>query len=75
MHNLKTFGLSLLAALVGYVVGLFAGMGLVNLFSSNTHDLSVEAGMTGAFFVGPLVAVLAFIATLVYLIIRNRNPL
>ena len=72
---MKTLGLSLLAALVGYVTGLFGGMGLVNLFSDNTHDKSMEAAMTGAFFVGPLVAVLAFIVTLVYLIMRNRNAL
>jgi hypothetical protein len=72
---MKTFGLSLLAALIGYVVGLFGGMGLVNLLSSNTFDRSLEAAMTGAFVVGPLVAVLAFLATLVYLIVRNRTSM
>ena len=30
--HLKTLGLSLLVALVGYVVGLIGGMGLANLF-------------------------------------------
>jgi hypothetical protein len=68
---MKTFGLSLLAAAIGYVVGLFGGMGLVNLMSSNTHDRSVEAAMTGAFLVGPLAALLAFASTLVYLLRRG----
>lgn len=72
---MKTLGLSLLAAVIGYVVGLFGGMVLVNLLSSNTHDRSLEAAMTGAFFIGPLVAVLAFIITLVYLLMHNRTPL
>jgi hypothetical protein len=70
---MKTLGLSLLAAVVGYIVGLFGGMGLVNLLSSNTFDRSMEAAMTGAFFIGPLVAVLAFTGTLVYLRIRHRQ--
>jgi hypothetical protein len=48
-------------------------MGLVNLMSSNSHDRSVEAAMTGAFFIGPLVAVLAFVATLAYLLIRSSG--
>ena len=64
---MKTFGLSLLAAVVGYIVGLFGGMGLLNLLSSNTFDRSMEAAMTGAFFIGPLVAVLAFVGMLLYL--------
>jgi hypothetical protein len=68
---MKTFGLSLLAGVIGYVVGLFGGMGLVNLLSSNTHDRSVEAAMTAAFFIGPLVAVLAFVITLVYLLTQS----
>jgi hypothetical protein len=72
---MKTFGLSLLAGVIGYVVGLFGGIGLVNLLSSNTHDRSIEAAMTGAFLIGPLVAVVAFVATLAYLVIRKRNSL
>ena len=70
---MKTFGLSLLAGAIGYVVGLFGGMVLVNLMSSNTNDKSVEAAMTGAFFIGPLVAVLAFVITLVYLLMRSSG--
>jgi hypothetical protein len=72
---MRTFGLSLLAALVGYIVGLFGGMGLVNMLSSNTHDRSIEAAMTGAFVIGPLVAVVAFVVMLVYIVRRKRNTL
>jgi ABC-type antimicrobial peptide transport system permease subunit len=67
---MKTFGFSILASIVGYVVGLFGGMVLVETFSSNPHDKSVEAAMTGAFVVGPLVVVLSVIATVIY---RSRQ--
>jgi hypothetical protein len=67
----KIFGLALLAAIGGYIIGLFGGMIAINLFSSNTHDKSLEAAMTSAFFIGPLVAVLAFVLTLVYLLGRG----
>jgi hypothetical protein len=72
---MKTFGLSLLAGLVGYIVGLFGGMWLVSMLSSNTHDRTVEAAMTGAFFIGPLMAILAFVVTLIYLVTRKRKML
>ena len=67
---MKTFGLSVLAAIGGYLVGLFGGMLLIETLSSNTHDKSVEAAMTGAFVFGPLVAVVAVIVTLVF---RSRH--
>ena len=63
---MKTFGLSLLAAIGGYLVGLFGGMLFIETFSSNTHDKSMEAAMTGAFVFGPLIAVIAVIVTLVF---------
>ena len=62
---MKTFGLVVLAAIVGYVIGLFSGMFLIEAFSSNRHDRSVEAAMTGAFVIGPLMAVTAVIMVLV----------
>lgn len=46
---------------VSYVAGALAGGLLVTLLSSNTHDKSVEAAMTGAFYTGPLAAVLGFV--------------
>jgi divalent metal cation (Fe/Co/Zn/Cd) transporter len=63
---MKTFGLSILAAVVGYLVGLFGGMVLIEAVSSNTHDQSVEAAMTGAFVFGPLAAILAVVAMLAF---------
>ena len=53
---MKTFEAALLAAILGYTVGLFGTMAAIELFSSNTHDKSMEAAMTGAFAVGPLIA-------------------
>ena len=46
---------------VSYVAGALAGGLLVTMLSSNTHDRSVEAVTTGAFYTGPLAAVLGFI--------------
>lgn len=62
---------SLLIGVAGYVVGVVLGMLLVNLFSSNTHDKSLEAAMTSFFVYGPLAAVLSFIVTFVYLLSRR----
>jgi hypothetical protein len=67
---MKTFGLAVLAAIGGYLVGLFGGMLLIETFSSNQHDKSVEAAMTGAFVSGPLMAVVAVIVLLVF---RSRR--
>lgn len=68
---MKTFGLSLLAAIGGYVLGFIGSMLAIELFSSNTHDQSMEAAMTGAFVVGPLMAVAAVVVTVV---LRTRRP-
>ena len=62
---MKTFGLAVLAAIGGYLIGLFCGMFLIETFSSNRHDQPVEAAMTGAFVIGPLMAVTAVIMVLV----------
>ena len=59
---MKTFWLALLEAIGGYLVGLFGGMLLAEVFSSNTHDTSVEAAMTGALVFGPLMALIVVIA-------------
>jgi hypothetical protein len=56
----------------GYGIGLFGGMALISALSSNRHDLSVEAAMTGAFVIGPLAAVGGAIAAL--LRGRRRQP-
>jgi F0F1-type ATP synthase membrane subunit c/vacuolar-type H+-ATPase subunit K len=59
---LKAIGIALLSGIGGYVAGIFLGILLVNLFSSNIYDKSMEAGMTGFFVVGPLLALVAAIA-------------
>ena len=61
----KRLLLSFGVGVVGYVVGLFGGLGLVSLLSSNQHDRSMEAAMTGAFVVGPLAALLFSVVTFV----------
>lgn len=58
---LKAIGIALLSGIGGYVAGIFLGILLVNLFSSNIYDKSMEAGMTGFFVVGPLLALVAAI--------------
>ena len=59
---MKRFGISLLGAVGGYLIAAFAGYFLIDWLSSNTHDRSVEAAMTSAFVLGPLGAVVGFIA-------------
>lgn len=44
---MKTFGLAVPAAIGGYAVGLFGGMVLTEALTSNRHDKSLEAAMTG----------------------------
>lgn len=40
-----------------YLIGAFGGGVLINALSSNQHDRSVEAAMTGAFLTGPLTGI------------------
>ena len=65
MSFVKRAALSFAVGLLGYVVGLFGGLGLMLLLSSNQHDRSTEAAMTGAFVVGPLTALLFAIVSFV----------
>lgn len=53
----KRIAMGVLGAVLGYLLGAFGGGFLVSVLSSNTHDRSVEAAMTGAFVLGPLAAV------------------
>ncbi|MCG3195818.1 MAG: hypothetical protein HUU16_13005 [Candidatus Omnitrophica bacterium] len=57
---LKRIMVGCLVGLIGYLLGLGAGIWLVSTLSTNTHDRSVEAAMTGAFVVGPLFALIGF---------------
>lgn len=58
------------AGLAGYLCGAFGGGLLVSLLSSNTHDRSMEAAMTGAFVLGPLGGLIGFVIGLR----RSRAP-
>ena len=53
----KRIAMGILGGMLGYVLGAFGGGYLVSVLSSNTHDRSVEAAMTGAFVLGPLAGV------------------
>lgn len=57
----KRLVVGLLCGVLGYILGALGGGFLVSLLSSNTHDRSLEAVMTGVFAVGPAVALIAFI--------------
>lgn len=63
---LKMLGLVIIAGVVGYMVGLFGGMFLVDAFSTNTHDKALEAAMTGAFVIGPGIAAGAILGVIIY---------
>jgi hypothetical protein len=71
---MKTFGLAALATIGGYAIGLLGGILLIEAFSSNTHDRSVEAAMTGAFITGPLMAAVAVVVLLMWRAHRTRRP-
>ena len=57
----KRLAVGLLCGVLGYLIGAVGGGLLVSLLSSNTHDRSVEAAMTGAFVFGPLLAIVGFV--------------
>jgi hypothetical protein len=57
--------IGLLWAVPSFIAGAFGGGYLVNALSSNSHDLDVEAAMTGAFVLGPLAAIIGFVVGVV----------
>ena len=57
----------------GCLVGLFGGMALVSMLSSNTHDRSMELVTTGFFAIGPLRAVIGFVGTLIFRLVRSER--
>jgi hypothetical protein len=65
----------LLAALLGMIVGYplfaFVGYELVELFSGNQFDGSVEASMTSAFVIGPIGAIIGLVTGA---ILGKRKP-
>ncbi len=62
---MTALGRVLLAAVLGYLLGFIGGMVLIEALSSNSHDKSLEAAMTGAFVVGPACSLLSAIASIV----------
>jgi hypothetical protein len=58
---LRRVGFGILWGVAGYLGGAFGGGWLVTQLSSNTFDRDMEAAMTGAFVIGPLVGILAFV--------------
>jgi hypothetical protein len=48
----------LLVGLVCYIAGGLIGYALVMRLSSNVHDRTLAAALSGAFFVGPLAALI-----------------
>lgn len=61
----RRLGLAFVVALAAYLGGAVAGGWLVATLTSNTHDASLEGVMTGAFVIGPLVSIVAFVITFV----------
>lgn len=63
---MKRIGMGLLCAIGGYFVGALAGYFLIEWFSSNVHDRSLEAAMSSIFLWGPFGAVVAFIVGFIW---------
>ena len=59
--TVRRFGFGLLFGIVGYIVAAVASYFLIFQLSSNMHDRSVEAGMTSAFFLGPIGGLIALV--------------
>ena len=57
-----------------YAVGVAAGIALVNLLSTNTHDRSVEAAMTGAFVAGPVAGIVGVVVGALRSAPGSRQP-
>jgi hypothetical protein len=61
----RRLGIAFVVAIAAYGGGAVAGGWLVASVTSNTHDASLEGVMTGAFLIGPLVALVAFVIAFV----------
>ena len=62
---MRRFLVALLGVLVGYLVFAFSGYWMIELFSNNTFDRSLEASMTAVFAIGPAGAIIGLIAGLI----------
>ena len=66
---MRRLAFGFLWAVPAYLVGAFGGGYLVSVLSSNTHDRSVEAAMTGALLYGPIAGIIGFVVG----VMRTRN--
>ena len=57
--------MAILGLLIGYPAFAVAGYWLIQLFSGNTFDRSMEASMTAVFAIGPLGAVVGLVAGMI----------
>jgi membrane associated rhomboid family serine protease len=64
--------MAVLGLLIGYPVFAFIGYWMIQLFSGNTFDRSMEADMTAVFAIGPLGAVVGLVAGLVLAGLKRR---
>lgn len=63
---MRSLFIAVAALVAGYVAGALAGAALVDIFSANRHDKSLEIVMTAAFVTGPLGAVVGLLAALLW---------
>jgi ABC-type spermidine/putrescine transport system permease subunit I len=68
--RIKTAWHTLLTAIIAYIIGAALSAAVVIFFSPNRHDRSVEAVMTGVFFVDSLVAIIAVAIFLGYKLLQ-----
>lgn len=67
---MKTVLLTLIATGIGYISGVLLGILLISAISSK-QDKSVEAVMTGFFFTGPILAVLALLGSMICFLVKR----
>jgi hypothetical protein len=64
---------AVLGLLIGYPVFAFIGYWIIQLFSGNTFDRSMEADMTAVFAIGPLGAVVGLVAGLIVAGLKRKS--
>jgi membrane associated rhomboid family serine protease len=65
--------MAVLGLLIGYPVFAFIGYWIIQLFSGNTFDRSMEADMTAVFAIGPLGAIVGLVAGLVLAGLKRKS--
>jgi H+/gluconate symporter-like permease len=64
--------MAVLGLLIGYPVFAFIGYWMIQLFSGNAFDRSMEADMTAVFAIGPLGAIVGLVAGLVLASLKRK---